>query len=148
MAALCQVVAVDNDHFEGHVNLAVAYYEKGHYDIALKHAKKATQLRPRDPLSHRLLGQVLDEMGNSSRALHHRMIAIRRGANAAGTSDRMNHPQHLYTYKKVATQLVIGKDRDGESGHAFMDAYRAMSGKRVELAHSERTREILHNCLR
>lgn len=145
LAALCQVVALNNNHFEGHANLSAVYFSKGHYDLAAKHAKKATQIKPRDPLGHRLLGQVLDQTGNSSKALHHRRIAIRRGPAAAGGLYNCND---AHTYKKVAAQLAIGGPEERQDGNAFMDAYRTMCGKRVELANSQRTREILHKCLR
>ena len=148
LAALCRVVATDNDHFEGHVNLAAVYYRKGCYDLALKHARKATQLRPRDPLSHRVIAQVFDQMGNSTKALHHRLIAVRRGPGAAGLTKGSYHPQDVCTYKKIAAQLAMGNEEARENGHAFMDAHRAMCGKRVELANSERTKEILQKSLR
>lgn len=156
LAALCQVVAMNNDHFEGHVNLSAVYFSRGQYDLALKHARKATQLKPRDPMGHRVLGEVLDHMGNSTKSLHHRRIAVRRGPGAAiiynrGTRSgggRVLHPHDVHTYKQIGAQLVIRADVERESGHAFMDAYRAMCGKHVELANSERTKELLHKFLR
>lgn len=150
LAALCQVVAVNNDHFEAHINLSAVYSFKGQYALALKHAKKATQLRPRNPKGYRQLGQVLDHMGNSQKSLHQRRIAVRRGPGAAVGPGRvgMYHPQDTLTYKKLSVQLITQKIEDRENAHAFMNAYRAMCGKCVELTNSERTKEILFKCLR
>lgn len=143
LAALCQVVAINDSHFEGHVNLATVYHKKGQYDLAVLHGRKATQLRPRDPMAHRVLGHILDQMGNPARSLHHRKIAVRRGPGVGGAY----HPYDTLTYRKLGAQLVTSGRADGENAHAFMDAYRALCGKHVELANSERTREILHKCM-
>lgn len=143
LAALCQVVAINDNHFEGHINLATVYHSRGAYDAAIVHAKKATELRPKNAMAHRVLGHVLDEKGNSTKALHHRKIAIRRGPGING----MYYPQDAGTYKKLSAQLVMHSGGDSRSSHAFMDTYRALSGKHVELANSERTREILRACL-
>lgn len=150
LAALCQVVSINNDHFEGHLNLSAVFYSKGQYDRAAFHARKATQLRPSDPKAHRTLGQVLDQMGNSTKSLHHRRIAVRRGPGVlVGTGIGGEcHPQDTHTYKKLSAQLAMRGKSERQDGHAFMDAYRAMCGKRVELANSERTKEILQKCLR
>ena len=50
LAALCQVVATDNNHYQGHLNISAVYFSKGQYGLALKHATRATQLRPSDPV--------------------------------------------------------------------------------------------------
>lgn len=144
LALLCQVVAVDDHHFQGHLNLAGVYYSKGQYDLAAHHARKATHIRPRDAMAHRSLGQVLDQMGNSQQSLFHRKIAIRRGPGIG----RVSHPQDALTYKKVGVQLLSRASPDKDNGYAFMDAYRALTRKHVELENSERTREILQKCLR
>lgn len=150
LAALCQVVAIDDNHFQGHLNLSAVYFAKGQYGLALKHATKATTLRPSDPVGHRTLGQVHDQMGNSGMSLHHRRIAVRRGPGAANAiqGGDVNHPFDIHTYKKVGVQLVMRGAAERDNGHAFIDAYRAMSGKHVDLANSERTHELLHKCTR
>lgn len=150
LAALCQVVAKDSNHYQGHLNLSAVYFSKGQYGLALKHATRGTQLRPSDPVGHRTLGHVLDQMGNSGMSLHHRKIAVRRGPGAANATQGggVNHPLDIQTYKKVGVQLVMRGAAERDNGHAFMDAYRAMCGKRVDLANSERTQEILQKCMR
>lgn len=60
LALLCQVVAVNNNHFEGHLNLATVYYSKGQCDLAVFHAKKAAHIRPGNAMVHRTLGQVIN----------------------------------------------------------------------------------------
>lgn len=144
LALLCQVLATYDRHFEGNLNLATVYYSKGQYDLAAHHAKKATQIRPRNPTAHRALAQVLDQMGNSEKSVFHRKIAVRRGPGTGGVF----HPRDAWTYRKLGAQIVTHGGSQKESGHAFMDTYRALSGKRVELDNSEQTREILHKCLR
>lgn len=144
LALLCQVVAVNDHHFQGHLNLATVYYSKGQFDLAAHHAKRATHIRPRDAMAHRSLGQVLGQMGNSEQSLFHRKIAIRRGPGVGGVF----HPQDTLTYKKLGVQIVMRDSPEKHNGHAFVDAYRALTGKHVELENSERTREILQKCLR
>lgn len=148
LAALCQVVAAQDDHFEGHLNLATVYHSKGQYDLAISHAQRATQLRPTNAMAHRVLGHVLDQSGNSALSLHHRKIALRRGSGLHG----IYHPHDTALYKKLSVQLLTRKARSSKEGrqasHAHMDAYRALSGKHVELANSQRTREILEGCSR
>lgn len=148
LAALCQVVIANSEHYEANVNLAAVYFSKGEYDLALNHGRKATQLKPRNPLGHRVLGQIIDQMGNSAMSLHHRKIAVRRGPGAAGESGGGFHQHDTQTYRKIGAQLAIRGEAEREDSHAFVDCYRAMKGKRVELANSERTYEILHKCLR
>ncbi|CAM9099361.1 unnamed protein product [Hapterophycus canaliculatus] len=150
LAALCQVLNANRDHYEANVNLAAVYFSKGEYDMALKHGRKATQLRPRGPLGHRVLGQILDQMGNSTTSLHHRKIAARRGPGAANESigSSVSNPYDTRLYKIISAQLIIRGEAERENSYAYMDCYRAMMGRRVELANSERTREILQKCLR
>lgn len=150
LAALCQVLIANSEHYEANVNLAAVYFSKGEYDLALKHGRKATQLRPRNPLGHRVLGQILDQMGNSTMSLHHRKVAARRGQGAASESPGGGVPNSYDTrlYKKISAQLVIQGEAERENSHAYMDCYRVMTGRRVELANSERTQEILQKCLR
>lgn len=148
LAALCQVVFADSEHYEANVNLAAVYFSKGEYDLAFKHGRKATELKPKNPLGHRVLGQIADHMGNSTMSLHHRKIAVRRGPGAAGELGGGFQQNDTQTYKKIGAQLVIRGGAEREDGHAFEDCYRAMEGKRVELANSERTCEILYKCLR
>lgn len=148
LAALCQIVFANSDHYEANVNLAAVYFSKGEFDLALKHGRKATELKPRNPLGHRVLGQIIDQMGNSAMSLHHRKIAVRRGPGAAGELGAGFHQHDTQTYKKIGAQLVIRGGAERGDSHAFVDCFRAMKGKRVELANSERTCEILHKCLR
>lgn len=147
LAALSSVVIANSNHYEANVNLAAVYFFKGEYDLALKHGRKAAELRPTNPLGHRVLGQILDQTGNSSRSLHHRKIAVRRGPGAAAESGGIFHPQDTHTYKKIGAQLAIRGDSERASSSLFVDCYRAMRGKRVVLANSERTHEILTRCL-
>lgn len=149
LAALCQVLIANSEHYEANVNLAAVYFSKGEYDLALRHGRKATQLRPKNPLGHRVLGQVLDQMGSSAMSLHHRKIAARRGPEAARESPGGDVPAPYDTllYKKISAQLII-RGAERENSHAYMDCYRAMMGRRVELANSERTQELLQKCLR
>lgn len=148
LAALCQVVIANTKHYEANVNLAAVYFSKGEYDLALKHGRKAVELKPKEPLGHRILGQILDQMGNSALSLHHRKIAVRRGPGAAGESGGVLHPHDTQTYKKIGAQLVVRGGTERDRGHTFVDCYRAMKGRRVVLANSERTHEILNKCLR
>lgn len=152
LAALCQVVIANSKHYEANVNLAAVYFSKGEYDLALKHGRRAVELRPSNPLGHRVLGQIFDHTGNSSMSLHHHKIAVRRGPGAAGADageqGGVFHQQDTQTYKKVGAQLVTGGEEERENSHHFTDCYRAMQGKRVVLANSERTYEILTKCLR
>lgn len=148
LAALCSVVITNGKHYEANVNLAAVYFCKGEYDLALHHGRKAAELRPTNPLGHRVLGQIFDQTGDSSMSLHHRKIAVRRGPGAAAESGGISQPQDTQTYKKIGAQLIIRGDTERESSHIFVDCYRAMKGKRVVLANSERTYEILTKCLR
>lgn len=147
LAALCSVVTANRKHYEANVNLAAVYFFKGEYELALQHGRRASEIRPTNPLGHRVLGQILDRTANSSMSLHHRKIAVRRGPGAAAKAVGMFHPQDTQTYKKVGAQLVISGGAERASSHFFVDCYRAMKGKRVVLANSERTYEILTKCL-
>lgn len=148
LAALCSVVIANSKHYEANVNLAAVYFFKGEYDLALKHGRQAAEVRPTNPVGHRVLGQILDQTGNSSMSLHHRKIAMRRGPGAAAKSGGVFHPRDTQTYKKIGAQLAIRGEAERASSHLFVDCYRAMKGKRVVLANSERTNEILAKCLR
>ncbi|CAM9665554.1 unnamed protein product [Discosporangium mesarthrocarpum] len=143
LAALRQVLNINPDHFQGHINICAVYYSKGQYDLALKHARKAVSLHPADPRGHRVLGNVLDQMGNSTEAVHYRKVAVLRGPGMQG----IHQKEDSNTYRKLAIQLISRGGPERESGHAHMDAYRALSRKRVELANSERTKEILERAL-
>lgn len=140
LAALCQVVMANSEHYEANVNLAAVYFKQGEYELALRHGRKATQIRPTSPKAHRVLGQILDQMGNVKMSLHHRKIAVRRGGGGK------SHPHDTHTYKKIGSQLVTLGQAERENSHAFVDCYRAMAGKQVELATSERTNECLRKC--
>lgn len=146
LAALHQVVAANEDHFEGHLNLATLYFSKGRYDRAASHARRAAQLKPADAMIHRILARILDHMGNSAKSVHHGKIAIRRGAGVHG----LYHPQDTDMYKRLGVQLSSHTTGSTEEStrHAFIDAYRALSGKHVSLPNSQRTREILNKCRR
>lgn len=148
LAALCSVLIANSKHYEANVNLAAVYFFKGEYDLALKHGRTAAELRPTNPLGHRVLGQILDQTGNSSMSLHHRKIAVRRGPGVTAEPGSTFHPQDTQTYKKIGAQMVIRGEAERASSHNFVDCYRAMKGKRVVLANSERTYEILTKCLR
>ncbi|CAM9217885.1 unnamed protein product, partial [Choristocarpus tenellus] len=139
LAALRQVIMVNPNHFEGHLNLCAVYHSKAHLELAAKHARKAVHLNPSDPRGHRALGQVLDEMGNSTESLHHRKIAVRRGPSVQGVYQR----EDTSVFRLLAVQLMACGGPERPHSHAFMDSYRALSGKAVTLANSVRTEEIL-----
>ncbi|CAN0292207.1 unnamed protein product, partial [Ectocarpus sp. 6 AP-2014] len=140
LAALCQVLMANSEHYEANVNLAAVYFKQGEYELALRHGRKATQIRPTSPKAHRVLGQILDQMGTSKCR-----FTTGRSRYDEGRGGK-SHQHDTHTYKKIGAQLVTLGQAERENNHAFVDCYRAMAGKQVELATSERTNECLCKC--
>jgi hypothetical protein len=95
-------------------------------------------------MAHRNLAKLYDITGNTRDSLAHNRTALRLGPGRL-TGGRVRDPADAETYRTVASQSVARMEYANGVGHseAHFDAYRALTGKRVDLPFSQVTRELM-----
>ena len=109
------------------------------YREALRHSEKAALLSPMDPMIHRNIAKLRNVMGNGIAAARHNRIAVQLGPGLHAVPEKGD----FRAYRALAIQLVATGQREVGFAQEHYDAYRALSGKRMTLSLSEKTRELL-----
>jgi len=123
-------------------NLGVVYASRGEYRDAAGAFHRAIELQPTDPDLHRKLARVYDAMGNSTLAVKHLRVAVRRGPGQRDPP--VADPRDARAYRDLAIRSVAQRETEGWHAHALYDGYRALSGQRYELPNSDLTQNILN----
>lgn len=135
-----RVVDGNPRHDPGNKNLSAAYARLGKYKEALHYAEMAAFVSPYDPMTHRNIAKIRDTCGNSIEAIKHNRCAIRLGPGLRrGIEDKGD----AEAYRALSLQLCSFGERERGFAHDIYDGYRALSGKKLELKHSNKTKEIL-----
>lgn len=128
---------IDETHSCALKNLSAAHARKGEYKEAIKYAKKTVKLFPRDAQAHRNLAKLFDAIGNARDSFKHNQLAV-----SCGPGVQLQREYHdTQAYRKLAIQLAEHGHRS--DAHAHYDAHRALAGKRMVLANTEQTKELL-----
>jgi tetratricopeptide (TPR) repeat protein len=78
-----EVVQVEPDYADGHINLGAALEKKGQSDEAIRQYEAALRLRPDSAAAHKSLGAALDKKGQSEEAIRHYQEAVRLKPDSA-----------------------------------------------------------------
>jgi len=133
-----KALILDADHPQLRKNYGAVLGRKGRYREALENSTRALQIRPDDPMTHRNLAMINNQLGDNHLALKHNMTSIRNEVKSIADP----YARDSKSYRRAAVQL-ISTGGSHEEARAMMDTARAIEKKRAVLPTTERTNQIL-----
>ena len=133
-----KALILDADHPQLRKNYGAVLGRKGRYREALENSTRALQIRPDDPMTHRNLAMINNQLGDNHLALKHNMTSIRNEVKSIADP----YSRDSKSYRRAAVQL-ISTGGSHEEARAMMDTARAIEKKRAVLPTTERTNQIL-----
>jgi len=137
--ALRKAVEINPRHVKALSNLGAVLANGGEHLEAVELLLRAIELAPADASLHRNIARVYDAMGNSSSAIKHLRIAVRRGDGISGAYS----PEDAGAYRHLALLNVGRKETTSWHSHDLYDAHRALTGQSFPLPNSDQTYSIL-----
>ena len=113
---------------------------RGAYREAQEQSRRALQVNGHDPMIHRNLAKIENQLGDVHTALHHNLKAIQMESKLAPDQ------RSTKSYRQAAVQIIsTGGDR--AEAHRLMDAARALEKRKFVLPTTERTNQVLQMML-
>jgi len=148
-ATLTRVVASDAGNFPGHVLLAAVETQKGNFEVAIKHYRKALELQPHNAeVLNNLAYLLVDKASQPDEALGYaqQAVAIPADPDAAGTLGWVFYRKGLYQEAEKQLHRAAAQDRHRTDPNAVIRKYH-MAMAYFKLGDRQKGLEILSQAL-
>jgi len=150
-ATLTHVVATDADNFPGHVLLASVETQKGKFEVAIEHYRKALQLQPHNAeVLNNLAYLLVDKANQPDEALGYAQQAVEANPgdpDAAGTLGWILYRKELYQEAERRLESAAAADHNSTQRNAVIRKYH-LAMACFKLGESQKGIAILSQALR